>query len=86
MSNERELRRELPLHLCPDEGGEHCPYCERAWGLLAADPDVVAVLRAIKKLQPDSSCPLTLSYLAHQIEQQFHVRLTDDGWEWTDEC
>ena len=52
---------------------------------LFGDPDVVKVLRAIKKLQPDSSCPLTLSYLAEQIEQEFRVHLTETGWEWTEQ-
>ena len=70
--SERELRKELPLHLCPDEDGEHCPYCERAWGLLTADPDVVAVAREFPELRG-------------YIERAFHVRLTDKGWEWTDD-
>ena len=61
---------------------------------LAADPDVVKVLRMLEdKLQWEKTHKYP-NWLAHSqainhvignIITVFYVRLTDDGWEWTDE-
>ena len=59
---------------------------------LAADPDVVAVLRWLKdgaKRIPgntpvDRAWTSAARALEVHIERTFHIRLTADGYEWTD--
>lgn len=66
---------------------------ETKWRLAAheavlQDPDVVEVLRLLLRLHDNNvSGHDRALYLgiAYKIEKQFHVRLTDNGWEWTDE-
>ena len=90
--SEKELRRELPIHLCPDEDGERCPYCERVWGLLAADPDAVVAARyaldkADRQIFAEFSRGRQSAFLdmANWLQRTFHFLLTPDGWEWMKE-
>ena len=70
---ERELLRLVReyVHACPEK--------EAA---LAAPPDVVAVLRRLDKVE---GMMISADLLALELEKQFYVRLTDDGWKWTEE-
>lgn len=91
---EKKLRTEMLVHLCPDEPeGNHCPYCQRAFDLLADEPDVVKVLRWLKdkrdwelseKLPHWLENSSLLDLIIGGLEHEFHVRLTETGWEWTD--
>jgi len=61
--------------------------------VLALDPDVVAVLRLVLRMR-DGMEPsghnlpfrAAMEMLYEHIVAEFHVRLTDDGWEWTEEA
>jgi len=65
---------------------------------LAAPPDVVEVLRMMSEWKerhigsetgyafaPPDVLLMTLEAAINDIEDEFHVRLTEDGWEWTDD-
>jgi len=60
------------------------------YGALDANPDVVTVLRMLLRLR-DSMTPsghnlpfrAAMEMVYERIVNEFHVRLTDDGWEWT---
>jgi len=71
-----------------------CHFCVLATQFLADDPDVVKAARALyeqaslEKIEKKENWPIvmaTLELAAMQLENQFHFRLTDDGWEYTDE-
>ena len=70
-------------------------YIEEA---LDADPDVVAVLLWLEEWRdtyadkltgnvyaPPDMAWATIEAAINEIGDMCHVRLTDDGWEWTDE-
>ena len=63
---------------------------------LAADPDVVAVARVCREYDPGSAKTRggklynegwrdAVNAVADNLERKYGFRLTDDGWEWTDE-
>jgi len=81
--SEKELR-ELANHRgdCRlGHGGEPCTC--GLFDALAADPDVVAVLRWLDK-QTDMLWQAVRDELENHILDEFGVCLTETGWEWTE--
>ena len=94
----RELREKYAQHLglCalvvdfsqrPDLPRRACDCgLEKAF---ADDPDVVKALRALRRFHDNSVSGHdrgVILFISAQIQEMFHVRLTEDGgWEWTDE-
>ena len=91
--SERKIRELITEYHESHEPSEYehcfCPTCQKRT-VLAADPDVVAVLRWLKdgaKRIPgntpvDRAWTSAARALEVHIERTFHVRLTDDGYEW----
>ena len=66
-------------------GDEICADCQELYDALAADPDVVAVLRKGEEAWHSAS-PTALGDLLDWIRDTFRVRLTPAGYEWTEEA
>ena len=100
----RETLRVLYEEFYVKEVGFDDHTASAVYGVLEADPDMVAMLlHAREELQ---SCEEVIaeadragghilawvqeaavwSALIAWVEEKFHVRLTADGWEWTDEA
>jgi len=80
---ERELRELVePLTQRHIVTGDVRKFRGRLKTALADDPDLVWLLRWCVEASPWHPYH---HEVAHYIEDTFHVRLTDDGYEWTDE-
>ena len=93
--SERELREWAEsgggtIVLC--SGDEICADCQELYDVLAADPDVVAVLQMVERVLQDAvslgAMPGIAAWhgLKLWIEDAYCVRLTDDGYEWMEEA
>ena len=92
--SERELRKGIACHLCPEEA--LCGLCDGARKALSEPPDVVKVakvLRGHKVVPPKSRAEIhyvqgwedAVQATADNLERMFGFRLTADGWEWVEE-
>ena len=91
MSSERQLR-DLVTHMDQLWGPIH-PFVEDMDVFLNRDPDVAAVLRLVVELMgampqraENVQARATLDLVYRRIAERFHVRLTADGWKWTEEA
>lgn len=91
--SEKKLREwiesgEGTIVLCPPETA--CASCQELYDAVAADPDVVEMLRELEQtFQAWRFRDVTEFYdaMRQYLEEKFHVRLTEDGgYKWVEEA